>query len=207
MRIRRTREGQRGSAGLETQRQQQRQSEDGPNRKAGELLERMAGGDETALLLLYSQLSGTIYACTLRILGDVEEAKDATEEIFFRLWSRAGRYDPGRCSALAWILTVARRFALDRKRAITRRAKAMRRLHQDSESTVDGDPDWLHRVDLVSALEQLSAKDRQLLEAAYFEGLSGSEIACRDELPLGTVKTRIRAAMGRLRKAFHGVSS
>ena len=100
---------------------------DAPNRRAGELLARMARGDETALLLLYSQLSGTIYACTLRILSDVEEAKDATEEIFFRLWSRADRYDPSRCSALAWILTVARRFALDRKRAITRRASAMPR--------------------------------------------------------------------------------
>lgn len=196
----------RGTAGVRPQRNEQAR-EDGPNRKAGELLARMAGGDETALLLLYSQLSGTIYACTLRILGDVEEAKDATEEIFFRLWSRAGRYDPGRCSALAWILTVARRFALDRKRAITRRAKAMRRLHEGGEPVRSGDPEWLHRVDLVSALEQLSRKDRELLESAYFEGLSGSEIARRDDLPLGTVKTRIRAAMGRLRKAFHGVSS
>ncbi len=178
---------------------------DAPNRRAGELLARMARGDETALLLLYSQLSGTIYACTLRILSDVEEAKDATEEIFFRLWSRADRYDPSRCSALAWILTVARRFALDRKRAITRRASAMRRLEEAAPPEASS-PDGLNRLDLLAALEQLSSKDRELLESAYFEGLTGAEIARRDDLPLGTVKTRIRAAVARLRKVFQGGS-
>lgn len=165
----------------------------------------MASGDETALILLYSQLSSTIYACSLRILGDVEEAKDTTSEIFFRLWSKADRYDPARCSAMAWVLTVARRFALDRRRSLQRRRSALDRMGQQSGCELearDADPAWLHRVDLVSALDQLSQKDRDLLESAYFEGLSGSEIARRDRLPLGTVKTRIRAALARLRIAF-----
>jgi RNA polymerase sigma-70 factor (ECF subfamily) len=166
----------------------------------------MAEGDEMALVEFYELLAGTLHACCLRILRDPEEARDATAEAFWRLWSRADRFDPERCSAMAWVLTVTRRLALDRRRSLVRRGRMLERLHVLSVASArsrDPGPTG-ERLAISRALAGLSEGDRRLLDSAYFEGLSGSEIAARDGLPLGTVKSRMRSALARLRSAFHG---
>ena len=164
------------------------------------LLRRMVARDETALVELYAKIAGTVYACCLRILYDPEEAEDVTSETFWRLWSRASRFDPEHCSALAWILTITRHLALDRRRAVARRGKLLERFRSEPLLPCDQPNDA--RLEIATALARLSECDRRLLDSAYFGGLSGAEIAARDAIPLGTVKSRMRAALARLRLSF-----
>lgn len=178
----------------------------GPARSRGDpiapLLGRMATGDEAALLALYRRIAPVLYATCLRILRNTEDANDVTSEAFWRLWTRAARFDPRHSSGMAWILTVTRRLALDRRRSRLRRGRTLERFQRIPEEPADGDDDPLARQRLRDALASLSSADRALLESAYFEGLSGAEIAARDHIPLGTVKSRMRAAMARLRVSF-----
>lgn len=170
-----------------------------------QLLRRIATDkDEAALIALYETISSSVYACCLRILRDADEAKDATSEAFWRLWTRADRYDPERCSAMAWIMTVTRRLALDRRRSNLRRGNLLVAVQREPSEAEDlfGREDA--RMEIEAAFVRLSGADRRLLEAAYFEGLSGADIAARDDLPLGTVKSRMRAALRRLRMALNG---
>ncbi len=160
--------------------------------------------DEAALIALYESISAAVYACCLRILRDADEAKDATSEAFWRLWTRADRYDPERCSAMAWIMTVTRRLALDRRRSIQRRGNVLVQVQQEPIESEDVFSREDARIEIEAAFERLSGADRRLLESAYFEGLSGADIAARDDVPLGTVKSRMRAAMRRLRMALNG---
>jgi RNA polymerase sigma-70 factor (ECF subfamily) len=164
-----------------------------------DLLARVAARDEAALIALYAQTAGTVHACCLRILRDPEDAKDVTSETFWRLWCRAASFDPERCSAMAWILTIARRLALDRRRSLLRRGRFLDRLSAQPAPPEDTVTDAIARREIASALNRLPQKDRQLLETAYFRGLSGADIAARDAIPLGTVKSRMRAALARLR--------
>jgi RNA polymerase sigma-70 factor (ECF subfamily) len=166
------------------------------------LLGRMAKGEDKALVELYQRAAPIVYATCLRILHDVEEANDVTSETFWRLWTRAHRFDPAQSSALAWILIVTRRQALDRRRSRLRRRRTLDRFQQLRDAPKTEEDDVVARRRLVAALRLLSASDRALLEAAYFEGLSGADIAARERVPLGTVKSRLRAALARLRAAF-----
>ncbi len=169
------------------------------------LLDRIARDrEEAALIELYERIAPSVHACCLRILHDPDDAKDATAEAFWRLWNRAERYDPARCSAMAWIMTVTRRLALDHRRSAVRRDRAVDRAGQEPDEVDRYQQREEARIDIQAALRHLSEPDRCLLEAAYFEGLSGADIALRDDLPLGTVKSRMRAALRRLRLAVHG---
>ena len=170
-----------------------------------QLLRRIArDGDEAALIALYENISSSVYACCLRILRDEDEAKDATSEAFWRFWTRAERYDPERCSAMAWLLTVTRRLALDRRRSNLRRGNVLAQVQREPHDAEDVFSREDARIEIEAAFERLSGADRRLLEAAYFEGLSGADIAARDDVPLGTVKSRMRAALRRLRMALNG---
>lgn len=168
------------------------------------LLARIVRDDEAALVDLYEAVSPTIYACCLRILGDPDEAKDVTSQTFWRLWSRAADYQPDLGSGRAWILTVARRLALDQRRSLLRRGSTLARLQNRPPGGEDVREQTADRIHVSVALGRLSPGDRSLLESAYFEGLSGSEIARRDGVPLGTVKSRMRAALRHLRSALQG---
>jgi RNA polymerase sigma-70 factor (ECF subfamily) len=168
------------------------------------LLARLAARDEAALVALYERAAPAVYACCLRILRDPDDAKDATSQAFWRIWSRAGDYDAEQGSALAWLLTIARRLALDQRRSGVRRGRTLARLESELPERPDSSREAMERVAVATALARLSDRDRALLESAYFEGLSGSDIALRDDLPLGTVKSRMRAALRRLRIALHG---
>lgn len=170
--------------------------------EAAGLLARIAEGEEEALIALYARLAGVVHATCRRILTDVDEARDATSEVFFRVWSRASSFDRDRSSGTAWILLIARRLSLDRLRSNRRRDRMLRRFEQEQPAAATSHPDAVARVRVAAALGRLSEADRRILLAAYFEGLSGADIAERDALPLGTVKSRLRAALARLRVAF-----
>jgi len=170
----------------------------------------MARGEGEALAQLYDRHAGPIYSLALRVLGDVAEAEDVVQEVFMQAWHQASRYSAVRGAVAAWLLTLARSRAIDRLRARRTRpgvAVDNRSAGQipDGAVPVDAQVLSLEQVRrLRAALDELPLLQRAAIELAYFEGLTHAEIAARLEQPLGTVKTRIRLAMVKLRNVLTG---
>lgn len=173
----------------------------------GALLRRMAHGDEQALGTLYDRWQPLVHGVVSRIVRQPDDVADVVEEAFWQAWRQAARYDPARGGVQTWLLTIARSRALDRVRA-SRRLREEPLIGESGEEVVlrvaDGDPlmdaqSSERRRVVIEALEELPAEQREAIELAYFGGLSQSEIATRTRQPLGTVKTRMRLAMQKLR--------
>lgn len=175
-----------------------------------QLVAAMAAGDSGAALeAFYQRFARLVLALGERILGSRAEAEEVLQEIFYELWRRAPQYQAERASVTTWVLTVARSRTLDARRARARRPAASSAPTDDadrrlgpapSEQRPDEQAAAHQRQGAVrAALAELSADQRQVVELAYFEGLSHSQIAERLGLPLGTVKSRILAAMKILR--------
>jgi len=171
----------------------------------------MADGDESALAALYDEWGHRVHSVAFWILQDADEAEDIVEETFWQAWRMASRYDPRRSAAATWLVMIARSRALDRLRALRRRAAwtsaPSTTLTLLDEAAAAGprlpgaQPDRTERdSELVSALGALPPEQREALELAFFGGLSHAEIAATTAQPLGTVKTRIRLAMQKLRQ-------
>jgi RNA polymerase sigma-70 factor (ECF subfamily) len=169
------------------------------------LLQRIAAGDQLAMAELYDATSPLVFGLALRILSEKAAAEDAVVEVYSQVWAQANTYDPQRGTPLSWLLTLTRSRAIDLLRA-RNRTQAVEPLEtagevqsatpNPEESSVAAER---HRF-IRSALESLSEDQRQAIELAYFSDLSHTEIATRLGQPLGTVKTRIRAGMMRLRE-------
>ena len=174
-------------------------------------LQRIAAGDEEALAELYDRHARTIYSLALRILQNQADAEDIVQEVVSQAWRQASRYDATRGNVAAWLLTLARSRAINRLRA--RRARPDRLAGElaltdvaDQTPAVDVQLLSAEQVARVrAALAALPLLQRMAIELAYYEGLTHVEIAERLEQPLGTVKTRIRLAMMKLREALAGV--
>lgn len=173
-------------------------------------LARMAQGDGDAVAELYDRHARPIYSLALRILGDVTDAEDVVQDVFSQAWRQASRYNASRGAVAAWLLTLARSRAIDRLRAKRARPAGLtdeRMADQlvDASPAVDSMVLSSEQVSRVrAALDELPLLQRAALELAYFEGLTHAEIAVRLEQPLGTVKTRIRLAMLKLRDVLTG---
>jgi RNA polymerase sigma-70 factor (ECF subfamily) len=174
-----------------------------------ELLRRMSVGDESALGEFYDRWSPRVHALVFRLLRDRDDAEDVVEEVFWQAWRQAARYEPARGSPASWLLSIARTRTLDRLRTASRRREAP--LVDEpvksaaSTATVTGGPvadveTAERRTRVLAALGELPAEQREALELAYYEGLSQTEIADRTGQPLGTVKTRTRLALQKLRE-------
>jgi RNA polymerase sigma-70 factor (ECF subfamily) len=173
-------------------------------------LARMAQGDGDAVAELYDRHARPIYSLALRILGDATEAEDVVQEVFSQAWRQAARYSASRGAVAAWLLTLARSRAIDRLRAKRVRPSGVvddRAVGQVADAGPPADTQVLssEQVSRVrAALDELPLLQRAAIELAYFEGLTHAEIAARLEQPLGTVKTRIRLAMTKLRDVLAG---
>ena len=174
------------------------------------LIQRMAAGDEDALGELYDRWRTVVFAVATRIVGDARDAEEVLEDTFFQAWRQAPRYDLARGSVGTWLVTMARSRALDRARAEGRRS-AGDEVNAVAEGQTSGSGDTVAEPADVpveraeearivrQALKELPADQRESLELAYFGGLSQTEIAERLRIPLGTVKTRLRLALRKLR--------
>ncbi len=173
------------------------------------LLRRIQRRDETALEELYDRQSTAVYSLALRIVGDRAAAEDVLSDVFWRVWRRAETFDPRRGSPTAWLLTITRRRALDELRMGARRERrerspdAMGEVPQErAPSPEDEALAGEVQEHVREALSALPPEQRGPIELAYFEGLTHVEIADRLQEPLGTIKTRIRAGMQRLRESL-----
>jgi RNA polymerase sigma-70 factor (ECF subfamily) len=162
------------------------------------LMRRLAAGESSALGELYDLFAGRTNALALRILRNTQEAEDVVQEVFLQAWRQAGRFDARRGSVEAWLLTMARTRAVDR----LRRRSSRREAPSETAVAATEPPATEEALAVRKALEGLTPDQRQALELAYYDGLTQSEIATRLGQPLGTIKTRIRTAMGRLREVL-----
>jgi RNA polymerase sigma-70 factor (ECF subfamily) len=180
------------------------------NRTDLRLMESIKAGDAAALETLYARYARTVLGVCRRILGDPRDAEEAMLDAFAQIWEQGDRYDPGRASPLSYLMTVARSRAIDRARAVGR----VGRWISDEDEGLLGDLDRddpapagplssllsaESRGVVEAALGRLPADQREAVELAFFEGLSHREVADRLAAPLGTVKTRIRQGLIRLR--------
>lgn len=176
---------------------------------------RLAGGDESVLAAMYERWAPQVHTVAFCILGDADEAEDVVEETFWQAWRSAASYDGARAAIPAWLMMIARSRALD---ALRRRQRMAGRLAAASQAKAlaDGDEPSVpepppafefekreHYARLAAGLAALPPDQREALELAYYAGLSHAEIAVRLAQPLGTVKTRLRLAMQKLRQRLN----
>lgn len=171
-----------------------------------ELLHAVASGDEEALASLYDHYRSILFSVIVRIIISREEAEDVLQEVFLQVWNKARDFDESRGKPFTWLVTLARSRAIDRLRSLGARARAAQEAQRETvEAVSDAEIDTIHsekRKRVERALAELPEEQRRVLLMAYFEGCSQSEIAERLNTPLGTVKTRMRSGMIRLRELF-----
>lgn len=173
-----------------------------------QVLQRIAAGESAALGELYDLHGSHAYALALRIVGNSSDAEEVVQDVFLHVWRQAEKYDPGRATVTGWILMLTRSRAIDRLRA--RRARPALEVR---------DLDWGHEpahnqevavitqeaaTRVKAELDALPDPMRKAVELAYYDGLTHSEIAEQLREPLGTVKTRLRSALIRLRATLKG---
>jgi RNA polymerase sigma-70 factor (ECF subfamily) len=173
-----------------------------------ELMQRIAARDARALEVLYDRYSRIVFSFALRIVGDRLAAEEILQEVFFRVWQQAPTFNDRRGSLVTWLLSITHNLAIDLVRRRRRRPVAAD--DEDPLATLASLPDtgesvedevWLSdlRAQVNEAMQQLPASQRDAIELAYFHGLTQREIADRLDQPLGTVKTRMRLGLKKLR--------
>ena len=172
-----------------------------------DLLARVANGDKAAFSELYDQVAPRIFGLVRRVLIDQAQSEEVTQEVFLEIWQTAGRYAPERGSALTWMLTMSHRRAVDRIRSSQagrdRDMKVgLREYEREFDSVSESVEITMENERVKSAMESLTELQREAITLAYYRGLSHSEVADHLHIPIGTVKTRLRDGMIRLRDAM-----
>jgi RNA polymerase sigma-70 factor (ECF subfamily) len=177
----------------------------------GGLVASIATGDQVALHALYEQTHRIVFTLIARIINNRESAEELTVDVFYDVWRKASSYDPANASVVGWIMNQARSRAIDRLRFEHRK----KRLNTDGDTTLitraSNDPHQASQLEeqgrlLRAALELLTPEERQVIETAFFSELTYEEVATRLQQPIGTVKTRIRSGLGKLRQALAAIA-
>ncbi len=176
------------------------------------LMTRIAHRDSSALECLYDRYARIVYATALRMLGNTELAEDIVQETFWRVWRRSTSFTIGRGQVAGWIFGIAHNLCIDELRRQRARPVVVKSDHEDQAMLEQPDPqgdvastavERERRRIILQALAQIPPEQREVLELAYFGGLSQSEIAQRLNSPIGTVKTRTRLALQKMRDLLH----
>ena len=166
------------------------------------LIARVRAGDENAMADVYDRYSGIVYAVAMRVLGNTSSAEDVVQEVFLQLWRHPHAFDADRGKLAPWLAVIARNRSID----VLRKRPMEDDIDELPVSTgVNLEDEAAERLAIArvrGVLAQLPQEQRRLLEMAFFEGMTHSEIAGKTGEPLGTVKTRIRTGLQALRKAF-----
>lgn len=171
------------------------------------LLRRMANQDDTALATLYAEYATPVYSLARRVLGDEALAQEVTQDTFLKVWKNPDAWDPSKGQFVSWLLTLTRYTAVDRLRSEVRRTGRNTELHDEIEENdgQDSAPDFSVR-EVREMLLHLPHEQRLLIELAFYQGMKHSELAEKLDLPLGTVKTRLRLGLQKLRKMMTDAS-
>jgi RNA polymerase sigma-70 factor, ECF subfamily len=173
-------------------------------------VDRMAQGDTSSLATLYDRHARAIYSLAIRILSDAAEAEDVVQEVFTQAWRQASRYDAARAPVAGWLMIITRARSLDRLR---RRKSRITATELDASTPHPRDPDPSQELQAITAeqaerlrgaLGALPDGQRTAIELAYYQGLTQTDIAERLQQPLGTIKTRIRTGLLKLREVLAG---
>lgn len=173
-----------------------------------ELLKSVSRGDEAALAALYDRYKSILFGLLVRMLSSREEAEDVLQDVFLQVWRRASDFDESRGKPFTWLVTLTRSRGIDRLRTLAARDRvAHAGTREPSEQVSDAATDAFRSEQqglIRSALSQLPEEQKRPLVLAYFDGLTQSEIAAKLNAPLGTVKTRMRSGMMKLRESLAG---
>lgn len=171
-----------------------------------ELVQKVTKGDREAFISLYDRHASRVYALALRMVGEQMAAEEVVQDTFMKLWTRANTFSPKKGALLTWLLTIARRTALDRIRLENRRPEFGSPVDPEDTWRLSPDPNsqteesrWRS---LYFALHDLPTEQREVIELAYYQGMSQSQISDYLSVPLGTIKTRIRLGMEKLRQIW-----
>jgi RNA polymerase sigma-70 factor (ECF subfamily) len=171
------------------------------------LVQSIAAGDQQALHALFERTHRIVFTLVVRITNNRESAEEVTLDVFHDVWRRASKYDAAGGSVVGWILNQARSRAIDRLRFEQRKKRAIP--HGDSPHPAPAASGPQETFDLREqgrllrdALKVLTPDERQVIETAFFSGLTHPEVAARLNQPLGTIKTRVRSGLGKLRQAL-----
>jgi len=169
-----------------------------------ELVRAIAGGDQAALHSLYEQTHRLVFTLIVRITANQETAEEVTVDVFHDVWRKASAYDPANGPVFGWIMNQARCRAIDRLRFEQRKKRSNEYPHSLLATTDIADPQQAALFEddsrrLQTALETLSPEEREVIQSAFFSELTYAEVAKKLNQPLGTVKTRIRSGLGKLR--------
>jgi len=168
-----------------------------------ELIEQVTRGDKSAFKEIYSRFSQVTYNLALRMLRDKEDAEEVVQEIFLQIWNKAYSYDPERGAVSTWVLNIARSRSIDKLRSVGYRNKNVEIDEEKANSNVDLSRSIVDRDEsknvIKQALESLPEKQKIAIELVYFEGLTHIEAADKLNEPVGTIKTRIRLGVMKLK--------
>lgn len=169
------------------------------------LVQRVAAGDPSALSALYDRHAQSVHSHAFHLLGDIAEAEDAVEETFWRVWRRAGEYDPAMADVETWLLLMCRQRCTERLRA---KKRSLDRLLEDttglSSDVPPGGAPTPEEERIAAALASVPADQRTVLELAFFRGLGPADVASVTKQSPETARTRLRVAMRKLRDALAG---
>jgi RNA polymerase sigma-70 factor (ECF subfamily) len=168
-----------------------------------ELMQQLVAGNEQAIRVLYARFGRPVYTLGMRLLGSNEGAEELTQDVFLTAWRKGARFDSTRGRLSTWLMAIAHNMAVDRLRHDRGAARPSLVFVDElpEPAPVEEEDLLVEREQARRALAGLSSMERQLLSQAYFHGWTAREIAEADGIPLGTVKTRLRAALIKLRKA------
>ena len=174
-----------------------------PAHKDEAFIARLKERSEAAFSQLYDNYSGALYGVLVRMLNNEELAQDALQEGFVKIWKNIDSFDPGRGNLFTWMLNIVRNHAIDQLRSKNLKQKIqklddnVRNINKSNNTAIDDD-----HILVKELVDKLKPEHKQLIEMAYFMGYTQEELAEELNMPLGTVKTRARAALSQLRKYF-----